>query len=45
MGPPILFVYCKSDKPDGSNVNQALDKDGQCWWYRKYTPLDTGPSS
>ena len=23
---------------DGTNVNQALVKDGWCWWYRKYAP-------
>ncbi len=27
--------------PDGTNVNQTLVKDGWCWWYRKYAPLDT----
>ena len=27
--------------PDGTNVNQALVKDGWCWWYRKYAPEDT----
>ena len=26
--------------PDGTNVNQVLVKDGWCWWYRKYAPLD-----
>lgn len=26
---------------DGTNVNHALVKDGQCWWYRKYAPADT----
>ena len=26
--------------PDGTNVNQALVKDGWCWWYRKYAPQD-----
>ena len=25
---------------DGTNVNHALVKDGWCWWYRKYAPLD-----
>ena len=24
--------------PDGTNVNQAMVKDGWCWWYRKYAP-------
>lgn len=27
--------------PDGTNVNHALVKDGWCWWYRKYIPLNT----
>ena len=26
---------------DGTNANQALVKDGWCWWYRKYAPGDT----
>jgi micrococcal nuclease len=26
---------------DGTNVNHELVKDGWCWWYRKYAPLDT----
>jgi endonuclease YncB( thermonuclease family) len=26
---------------DGTNVNHMLVKDGWCWWYRKYAPLDT----
>jgi micrococcal nuclease len=26
---------------DGTNVNHTLVKDGRCWWYRKYAPLDT----
>lgn len=26
---------------DGLNVNHELVKDGWCWWYRKYAPLDT----
>jgi len=26
--------------PDGTNVNQELVKQGWCWWYRKYAPLD-----
>jgi micrococcal nuclease len=25
---------------DGTNVNHTLVKDGWCWWYRKYAPLD-----
>jgi endonuclease YncB( thermonuclease family) len=25
---------------DGTNVNQELVKEGWCWWYRKYAPLD-----
>src|SRR4029077_2863032 len=25
---------------DGTNVNHELVKDGWCWWYRKYAPLD-----
>ena len=27
--------------PDGMNLNQELVKQGWCWWYRKYAPLDT----
>ena len=27
--------------PDGVNLNQELVKQGWCWWYRKYAPLDT----
>ena len=27
--------------PDGSNVNHALVKEGWCWWYRKYAPVNT----
>ncbi len=27
--------------PDGTNVNHRLVKDGWCWWYRKYAPLNT----
>lgn len=27
--------------PDGTNVNHELVKEGWCWWYRKYTPLET----
>ena len=27
--------------PDDTNVNQALVRDGWCWWYRKYAPGDT----
>jgi micrococcal nuclease len=27
--------------PDGMNLNQALGKQGWCWWYRKYAPGDT----
>jgi len=27
--------------PDGTNVNHTLVKDGWCWWYRKYAPVDT----
>lgn len=27
--------------PDGTNVNHELVKEGWCWWYRKYAPLDT----
>ena len=26
--------------PDGVNLNQELVKQGWCWWYRKYAPLD-----
>jgi micrococcal nuclease len=26
---------------DGTNVNHRLVKDGWCWWYRKYAPLNT----
>ena len=26
---------------DGTNVNQELVKQGWCWLYRKYAPLDT----
>jgi micrococcal nuclease len=25
---------------DGTNINHTLVKDGLCWWYRKYAPLD-----
>lgn len=25
---------------DGTNVNQELVKEGWCWWYWKYAPLD-----
>jgi endonuclease YncB( thermonuclease family) len=27
--------------PDGTNVNSALVKEGWCWWYRKYAPVDS----
>jgi endonuclease YncB( thermonuclease family) len=27
--------------PDGVNLNQELVKQGWCWWYRKYAPLNT----
>ena len=27
--------------PDGTNVNHMLVKEGWCWWYRKYAPVDT----
>ena len=27
--------------PDGTNVNHELVKQGWCWWYQKYAPLDT----
>ena len=27
--------------PDGTNANHVLVKDGWCWWYRKYAPMDT----
>ncbi len=27
--------------PDGTNVTRTLVKDGWCWWYRKYAPLNT----
>jgi endonuclease YncB( thermonuclease family) len=27
--------------PDGMNLNQELVKQGWCWWYRKYAPMDT----
>jgi micrococcal nuclease len=27
--------------PNGMNVNQELVKQGWCWWYRKYAPLNT----
>jgi micrococcal nuclease len=27
--------------PDGTNVNHELVKQGWCWWYRKYAPVDT----
>ncbi len=27
--------------PDGTNVNHELVKQGWCWWYRKYAPLNT----
>ena len=26
--------------PVGMNVNHELVRDGWCWWYRKYAPLD-----
>lgn len=26
--------------PDEANLNQALVKDGWCWWYRKFAPGD-----
>ena len=26
--------------PEGTNVNHELVRDGWCWWYRKYAPLD-----
>lgn len=26
---------------DGTHVNHMLVKDGWCWWYPKYAPLDT----
>jgi Staphylococcal nuclease homologue len=26
---------------DGTHVNHTLVKDGWCWWYRKYAPVDT----
>ena len=26
--------------PDGMNLNQELVRQGVCWWYRKYAPLD-----
>jgi endonuclease YncB( thermonuclease family) len=26
---------------DETNVNDALVKDGWCWWYIKYAPEDT----
>ena len=26
---------------DGTNVNHELVKQGWCWWYRKYAPLNT----
>src|SRR5262245_32483701 len=25
---------------DGTHVNHVLVRDGWCWWYRKYAPLD-----
>ena len=27
--------------PDGTNANHTLVKNGWCWWYRKYAPLNT----
>ena len=27
--------------PYDTNVNHTLVKDGWCWWYRKYAPLNT----
>ena len=27
--------------PDGRSLNHELVKEGWCWWYRKYAPLDT----
>jgi endonuclease YncB( thermonuclease family) len=35
-----LFQRVKH-RPDGTNVNHTLVKDGWCWWYRKYAPGDT----
>jgi len=26
--------------PDGVSLNQEHVKQGWCWWYRKYAPLD-----
>jgi micrococcal nuclease len=26
--------------PCGMNLNQELVKQGWCWWYRKYAPVD-----
>ncbi len=26
--------------PDGMNLNQELVRQGWCWWYRKYAPLN-----
>jgi len=26
---------------DGTNVNHQLVKEGWCWWFRKYAPMDT----
>jgi micrococcal nuclease len=26
---------------DSTNLNHDLDKQGWCWWYRKYAPRDT----
>ena len=27
--------------PDGTHINHTLVKEGWCWWYRKYAPLNT----
>jgi endonuclease YncB( thermonuclease family) len=28
-------------RPNGSNVNHTLVKEGWCWWYQEYAPGDT----
>jgi endonuclease YncB( thermonuclease family) len=27
--------------PDDTTANHELVKDGWCWWFRKYAPLDS----
>ena len=41
MQPDALRTLTEDFLPDGTNVNHELVKQGWCWWYRKYAPLDT----